>query len=92
MRQKTPKRTRINGVAVIDVRHLTDLLLVIRIVELNVDDREIEQIVTVVLNNVRELLRIALGQTNSERRCESKYSSWLRRSIVEPTVMPVHLN
>lgn len=64
------KRTRINSIAVVDIGHLTDLLLVVGIVELDVDDGEIEQIVAVVLDDVGELLRITLLQTRNKQSKE----------------------
>ena len=66
MREKEKrKRTRINSIAVVDIGHLTDLLLVVGIVELDVDDGEIEQIVAVVFDDVGELLRITLLKTRN---------------------------
>ena len=64
------KRTRINSIAVVDIGHLADLLLVVGIVELDVDDGEIEQIVAVVLDDVGELLRITLLQTRNKQNKE----------------------
>lgn len=70
MRRKERKRTRIICIAVVDIGHLTDLLLVVGIVELDVDDGEIEQIVAVVLDDVGELLRITLLQTRNKQNKE----------------------
>ena len=64
------KRTRIICIAVVDIGHLADLLLVVGIVELDVDDGEIEQIVAVVLDDVGELLRITLLQTRNKQNKE----------------------
>ena len=38
--------------AVVDIGHLTDLRFVVGIVQLDVDDREIEQIIAVVFDDV----------------------------------------
>lgn len=71
MREKEKrKRTRIICIAVVDIGHLADLLLVVGIVELDVDDGEIEQIVAVVLDDVGELLRITLLQTRNKQSKE----------------------
>ena len=71
MREKEKrKRTRIICIAVVDIGHLADLLLVVGIVELDVDDGEIEQIVAVVLDDVGELLRITLLQTRNKQNKE----------------------
>lgn len=70
MRRKERKRTRIICIAVVDIGHLADLLLVVGIVELDVDDGEIEQIVAVVLDDVGELLRITLLQTRNKQNKE----------------------
>ena len=70
MRRKERKRTRIICIAVVDIGHLADLLLIVGIVELDVDDGEIEQIVAVVLDDVGELLRITLLQTRNKQSKE----------------------
>lgn len=70
MRRKERKRTRIICIAVVDIGHLADLLLVVGIVDLDVDDGEIEQIVVVVFDDVGELLRITLLQTRNKQNKE----------------------
>lgn len=58
--------------AVVDIGHLTDLRFVVGIVQLDVDDREIEQIIAVVLDDVGELISITLLQTSGEQDREEK--------------------
>lgn len=70
MRRKERRRTRIICIAVVDIGHLADLLLVVGIVDLDVDDGEIEQIVVVVFDDVGELLRITLLQTRNKQNKE----------------------
>lgn len=70
MRRKERRRTRIICIAVVDIGHLADLLLVVGIVDLDVDDGEIEQIVAVVFDDVGELLRITLLQTRNKQNKE----------------------
>lgn len=58
--------------AVVDIGHLTDLRFVVGIVQLDVDDREIEQIIAVVFDDVGELISITLLQTSGEQDREEK--------------------